>query len=40
MERLFKAYEKYAVSVCGRKNGYITTEEKIKAKKKHNKKKR
>ena len=37
---IFKKYQKYAISIVGRKNGYITQAEREKArKKKRNKKK-
>ncbi len=36
---IFKKYQKYAISIVGRKNGYITQAKREKAKKKNRKKK-
>ena len=38
--KIFKKYQEYAISIVGRKNGYITQAEREKAKKKNRKKKR
>ena len=37
---IFKKYQKYAISIVGRKNGYITKAEREKARKKNRKKKK
>ena len=37
---IFKKYQEYAISIVGRKNGYITQAEREKAKKKNRKKNR
>lgn len=37
---IYKKYQEYAISILGRKNGYITQAEKEKAKKKNRKKKK
>ena len=36
---IFKKYQEYAISIVGRKNGYITQAEREKARKKNRKKK-
>jgi len=38
--KIFKTYKEYAISIVGRKNGYITQAEREKAKKKNRKKKK
>lgn len=37
---IFKKYQEYAISIVGRKNGYITQAERDKARKKNRKKKK
>ena len=37
---IVKKYEKYVISIVGRKNGYITQAEREKARKKNRKKKK
>lgn len=37
---IFKKYQEYAISILGRKNGYITQAEREKARKKNRKKKK
>lgn len=37
---IYKKYQEYAISIVGRKNGYITQAEREKAKKKNRKKKK
>lgn len=36
---IYKKYQEYAISIVGRKNGYITQAEREKARKKNRKKK-
>ena len=37
---IYKKYQEYAISIVGRKNGYITQAEREKARKKNRKKKK